>query len=76
MFHRRPIKYMYVSVLIFDGTTVKNKGKLVLTKSSLRCKNMTFKSVEKGITLFSQSGFSYSYKILKLNKWFLKRLYV
>ena len=32
------------NINITAGTTVENKGKLILTKSSHRCKNMIFKS--------------------------------
>ena len=32
------------NIHILDGTTVNNKGKLILTETSHRCKNMIFKS--------------------------------
>ena len=38
IFHRLSIKQ-------FDGKTVENKGKLILTETSHRCKNMIFKRI-------------------------------
>ena len=34
------------NIYIIAGTTVENKGKLILTETSHRCKNMTFFSID------------------------------
>ena len=40
----------YRNIHILDGTTVENKGKLILTETSHRCKNMIFKCIDTNTT--------------------------
>ena len=50
------------NIHILDGTTVENKGKLILTETSHWCKNMIFKSIDSLYKIQKMSSTTTNYR--------------